>query len=133
LIKNDSYLDDLYNFMKWSAFKGGIVMYSLGSFDKNGAIKISKQLRELLGIYEGDQFVVMEDEGEIRLIRYTATCLACGDDTDVRSYNRTFLCGECRESINRAVVESEEKKEQESKENKGVDYIAPRRSFRVIK
>ena len=78
-------------------------MDNIQAVDKQRRIKLPKDICELLGIFEGDEFDIITEGINIILVRYTKTCLACDDDTDVQRMNRAFLCGECREVISKSL------------------------------
>jgi len=75
----------------------------LRTIDDIGRIVIPQTIRENMCIISGDQFEIIEDGCNIILARYTATCLACDDDTDVQKINRTYLCVECREAVHKTL------------------------------
>jgi len=78
-------------------------MNKLRSIDKEGRISLPEEVRQSLGVFEGDEFEVIADGINIVLVRYTATCIACDDDTDVQLLNKGFFCGECRDAINKTL------------------------------
>jgi len=74
-------------------------MKNITVIDEQKRIALPDELCKFLGIYTGDEFQIITDETHIILTRHTPTCLACNDDTDVHQFNKTFLCGECRDTI----------------------------------
>jgi len=74
-------------------------MKNTRTVEKNGRISLPDDVRELIGVFEGDEFDIVTDGVNIILVRHIKTCLACDDDTDVQRMNKTYLCGECREAI----------------------------------
>jgi len=77
----------------------------ISTIDKKGRITLPEEVRESLGVFEGDLFRIapVEPGNFIILARHTPTCFACNDDTDVQKLNRTFLCGECREAVSKTL------------------------------
>ena len=73
------------------------------SIDELGRIVLPKAIREHFGICSGDQFKVEAEGNKIVLERYATSCLACEDNTDVQLFNRTVLCGECRDAVGKTL------------------------------
>ena len=78
-------------------------MEAIRTIDELGRIALPKIVREYLGIFEGDKFEILIENGRINLARHSPSCLACNDDTDVQKLNRTYLCGECRDAIQKTL------------------------------
>jgi len=74
------------------------------AIDELGRIALPTTLREELGIFEGDKFEFVIENGRVVLARHIPTCLACDDDTDVQRLHKTFLCAECRDAVNKTLA-----------------------------
>ena len=74
-------------------------MVNVKSIDTLGRVVLPQAIREHFGICSGDQFKVEVEDNKIVLERYATTCLACEDNTDVQLFNKTLLCGECRDAV----------------------------------
>ena len=78
-------------------------MTTVRAIDESGRISLPDNIREVLGVFEGDQFDIITEGFNIVLVRHTQACLACGDDTEVQRMNKTYLCGECRDAITKTL------------------------------
>jgi len=93
-------------------------MEPIVTIDKTGKVYMPTSLRDYFSIHEGDKFKIVEQKGNIVFIRHAPTCQACNDDTDVKKVNKTFLCGECRDSVIKTLVEEHEQKSGETRTKK---------------
>ncbi|MCL2169500.1 MAG: AbrB/MazE/SpoVT family DNA-binding domain-containing protein [Defluviitaleaceae bacterium] len=76
---------------------------AIRTIDEIGRVIIPKSVRDYLGIVPGDKFEIVINNGSIVFARHESVCLACNEDTDVQRFNKTFLCGECRDALVKAM------------------------------
>jgi len=58
-----------------------------------------------MNVLTGDKFQISEVGGNILLTRYAVACFTCGESDDVKELGRAYLCGVCREAVEKSLKE----------------------------
>ena len=72
--------------------------------DELGRITLPIELRRNLGIEEKDPIEIFVDDDSIVLKKYFATCIICGDSSDLFIYNDKYICKACRNALKKMKV-----------------------------
>ncbi|NRT77896.1 AbrB/MazE/SpoVT family DNA-binding domain-containing protein [Clostridium beijerinckii] len=67
--------------------------------DSLGRIVIPKEIRKVLGIYDGDSMEIIKVDNEVVVRKYIKGCIFCGSDKDVIEFNGAIICDECRKAL----------------------------------
>lgn len=63
--------------------------------DKLGRFVIPVELRNKLGIENGDPLEIYTEDDKIILKRYEKACVFCGQERDVIEFNGRVICRDC--------------------------------------
>ena len=67
--------------------------------DPLGRIVIPKEIREVMGINEGDSLEIVKDNNQIILKKYNKGCIFCGEDNGVIDFKGFLVCEECKRAL----------------------------------
>ncbi len=67
--------------------------------DELGRIVIPMELRNKLGISEKDPLEIFVDGSSIVLKKSNSSCIICGSDKDLLSFDNKMICSKCKEKI----------------------------------
>lgn len=69
------------------------------NLDNVGRLVIPKEMRNVMGINEGDPLEIVQINNEIVVRKYNKGCIFCGSDKDVVEFNKALVCGGCRKDL----------------------------------
>ncbi len=67
--------------------------------DSIGRIVIPKEIRNVLGINDGDFMEIIKVDNEVVVRRYIKGCIFCGSDKGGFNFKDILICNECREAL----------------------------------
>lgn len=67
--------------------------------DELGRIVIPMELRNKLGIAERDAIEIFVDGSSIILKKYNSSCIFCGSDKNLITFDDKLICPKCKEKI----------------------------------
>lgn len=67
--------------------------------DDLGRVVVPAETRRLFNIHEGDELAITVENGGIVLRKLEASCVFCGGDTGVETFEGRGLCVDCRSRI----------------------------------
>lgn len=69
------------------------------NLDNVGRLVIPKEMRNVMGINEGDALEISQINNEIVVRKYSRGCIFCGSDKDSSEYREAIVCKECRRNL----------------------------------
>lgn len=69
------------------------------NLDNVGRLVIPKEMRNIMGINEGDPLEIVQVNNEIVVKKYNRGCIFCGSDKDVIEFNGVVVCDGCRKAL----------------------------------
>jgi len=69
------------------------------NLDNVGRLVIPKEMRNILGINEGDPLEIVKVDNEIVLRKYSKGCIFCGSDKEGVEFRDALICGGCKKAI----------------------------------
>ncbi|MDG5854409.1 AbrB/MazE/SpoVT family DNA-binding domain-containing protein [Clostridium beijerinckii] len=69
------------------------------NLDNLGRVVIPKEMRNLLGINEGDPVEIAKVNNDIVIRKYSRGCIFCGSDKEIVEFNKALVCGGCRKAL----------------------------------
>lgn len=69
------------------------------NLDNVGRLVIPKEMRNVMGINEGDPLEIVQVNNEIIVKKYNRGCIFCGSDKDIIEFNKALVCDECRKDL----------------------------------
>ncbi len=69
------------------------------NLDNVGRLVIPKEMRNVMGINEGDPLEIVQVNNEIVVRKYNKGCIFCGSDKDTVEFNKALVCGGCRKDL----------------------------------
>lgn len=77
---------------------GGCQMKNTGMIrplDNLGRIVLPKEIRKTFGVDTGDSFTIHTDGDSIILKKFQASCVLCGNNEDLVTFNDKAICPKC--------------------------------------
>ena len=69
------------------------------NLDNVGRLVIPKEIRNIMGINEGDPMEICQVNNEIIVRKYIRGCMFCGSNKDVDEFKDVIVCKECRNEL----------------------------------
>ena len=69
------------------------------NLDNVGRLVIPKEMRNMIGINEGDPLEIIQVNNEIVVKKYSKGCIFCGSDKEVVEFRDFLVCVGCRKSL----------------------------------
>lgn len=69
------------------------------NLDNVGRLVIPKEIRNVMGINEGDPMEISQVNNQIIVRKYIRGCMICGSDKDVDEFKDVLVCKECRNAL----------------------------------
>ena len=67
--------------------------------DEMGRVVIPKEIRNVLGIYDGDILEIFVDNGDIIFRKHQRACIFCSGREDLELFNEKPVCRSCIERM----------------------------------
>lgn len=67
--------------------------------DGIGRVVLPKEIRDVMGIPEGEPLEVFVDDDRIILRKFMHNCIFCGEGSDVHFYRDHAVCRKCAEDL----------------------------------
>ena len=69
------------------------------NLDNVGRLVIPKEMRNIMGINEGDPLEIIQVNNEIVVKKYSKGCIFCGSDKEGVKFRDVLVCGGCRNAL----------------------------------
>jgi transcriptional pleiotropic regulator of transition state genes len=69
------------------------------NLDNLGRVVIPKEMRNVLGINEGDPVEIAKVNNDIVIRKYSRGCIFCGSDKEVVEFYKELVCDGCRKAL----------------------------------
>lgn len=69
------------------------------NLDNVGRLVIPKEMRNVMGINDGDPLEILQVKNEIVVRKYSRGCIFCGSDKEVVDFNGAVVCSGCRKAL----------------------------------
>jgi transcriptional pleiotropic regulator of transition state genes len=69
------------------------------NLDNVGRLVIPKEIRNVMGISEGDPLEISQVDNEIIIRKYNKGCIFCGSDKSIFEFREALVCEECKKAL----------------------------------
>lgn len=69
------------------------------NLDNVGRLVIPKEMRNVMGISEGDPLEIFQVNNGIVVRKYSRGCMFCGSDKDTAEFKDVLICKECKKAL----------------------------------
>ncbi|GEQ21767.1 MULTISPECIES: AbrB/MazE/SpoVT family DNA-binding domain-containing protein [Clostridium] len=69
------------------------------NLDNVGRLVIPKEIRNVMGINEGDPLEIVKVNNEIVVRKYSRGCIFCGSDKNASEFNDMIVCKVCKKAL----------------------------------
>lgn len=69
------------------------------NLDNLGRVVIPKEMRNVMGINEGEPVEIVKVNNDIVIRKYSKGCIFCGSDKDISGFREVLVCEECKKAL----------------------------------
>lgn len=69
------------------------------NLDNLGRVVIPKEMRNVMGIHEGEPVEIVKVNNDIVIRKYSKGCIFCGSDKDISEFREVLVCEECKKAL----------------------------------
>lgn len=67
--------------------------------DPLGRVVIPKEMRNVMGINEGEPVEIVKVNNDIVIRKYSKGCIFCGSDRGISEFREALVCEECKKAL----------------------------------